>query len=180
MEKFIETYDDLLSPSFVDRIEKDIFSNKTLWQYQTNLDSLHDTTYFPGLYHHFASSSSGNITSYLAWEYMQVLYNFLEKKNIILHNIFNARAFLQIPSNGNKSPSPHIDGPDPHWVCLYYVNDSDGDTIFYKNDQKTEIKRVSPKKGRIVFFNGFTYHSAGMPKKNHRAVLNFVFKGEQI
>jgi len=180
MKKFIEVYDDLLFSSFVDRIEKNVFSNKTSWLYQGNISNTANPIYAPGFGHHFVGGDYRAITSPLGFEYMQVLYSFLEKKNLILHSLFNGRVFLQIPSNGDNSPSPHIDGQDPHWVCLYYVNDSDGDTIFYENDQKTEIKRVSPKKGRIAFFDGSIYHSAGIPKKSHRAIINFCFKGEQI
>ena len=90
--------------------------------------------------------------------------------------IIQGRAFIQLSNNQTPIHPPHIDFPEPHWVCLYYVNDSDGDTIFYGEDQKTEIKRVSPKKGRIAFFEGSIYHSASVPTKNHRIIVNINFK----
>ena len=62
---------------------------------------------------------------------------------------------------------------------LYYVNDTDGDTIFY-NDNEEEIKRVSPKKGRVVFFDGSIMHSASTPTQTHRAIINFSFTGEKL
>ena len=43
-----------------------------------------------------------------------------------------------------------------HLVCLYYVCDSDGDTIIYNERQRnaegkyTIKQRVTPKQGRIV------------------------------
>ena len=82
----------------------------------------------------------------------------------------------------------HIDLVFPHTVFLYYINDSDGDTIildklhnegdpfFLENDydfSNDKVERVSPKKGRVVVFNGFQYHAAGIPKKDPRCVLNF-------
>jgi hypothetical protein len=65
-------------------------------------------------------------------------------------------------------------------TCIYYVNDSDGDTIFFSSDLK-EVNRVTPKKGRLVYFDNKTLH-AGSPPKNSitRCVINFNFLGETI
>lgn len=37
------------------------------------------------------------------------------------------------------------------------------------------IKRVSPKKGRVVFFNGLRYHSASRCASGHRLIVNTCF-----
>jgi hypothetical protein len=59
---------------------------------------------------------------------------------------------------------------------IYYINDSDGDTIFF-NDKLKEIKRVKPKKGRAVLFDSQILHCGCNPIKEHkRAVINFIFK----
>ena len=69
----------------------------------------------------------------------------------------------------------HVDADMPHTTTLYYVNDSDGDTYFFDNDGNI-IKKVTPKKGRIVTFDGLTYHSSSCPRENsHRLVLNFNY-----
>jgi hypothetical protein len=61
-------------------------------------------------------------------------------------------------------------------TCIYYVNDCDGDTLFFSEDGKTEINRVSPKKGSLVYFDSKIPH-AGCPPKNSktRCVINFNF-----
>jgi hypothetical protein len=38
------------------------------------------------------------------------------------------------------------------------------------------IKRVSPKKGRVVLFNGNRYHSSSGPTKDVRVIINFNVK----
>ena len=59
---------------------------------------------------------------------------------------------------------------------IYYINDSDGDTIFF-NDKLKEIKRVSPKKGRAVIFDSQILHCGCNPiKQQKRAVINFIYK----
>jgi hypothetical protein len=74
--------------------------------------------------------------------------------------------------------STHVDFPKglSGTTCIYYVNDSDGDTIFFEEDGVTEIERVSPKKGRFVYFDSSIPH-AGSPPKNHqvRCVINLNF-----
>ena len=75
---------------------------------------------------------------------------------------------------------PHVDLPeeDGYTTGIYYVTDGDGDTILF-NEKKGHIgkltvqKRVSPKKGRIVLFDGNTLHAACPPISNRpRVVIN--------
>ena len=89
--------------------------------------------------------------------------------------IIQCRAFLQFPLNpkliGSKHDTPHTDFAYPHTVYLYYVIDSDGDTLFLKNSKI--VKKITPKKGRLVIFDGNIQHTAKQPKKDIRCVINF-------
>lgn len=90
--------------------------------------------------------------------------------------IIRIKANLQT-QHTNNSPqlhnTPHVDMQRDHYVLLYYVNDSDGDTIFFDNENK-EIKRVSPKRGRFVFFNGKYLHTGSHPyNSDYRIVINY-------
>ena len=74
---------------------------------------------------------------------------------------------------------PHVDGEFSHWVVVYYVNDSDGDTVIFnetygsKFDKLTVKQRVSPKKGRAVAFPGKYFHASCNPiKTDVRCVIN--------
>ena len=52
--------------------------------------------------------------------------------------------FLQTPTNIPRDDvdSPHVDLIVPHFVMLYYVNDSDGDTLIY--NEKTKFAACYP------------------------------------
>jgi hypothetical protein len=89
--------------------------------------------------------------------------------------------------NPDAHQIPHTDSIKDHWVILYYVADSDGDTFIFNeklredepiwNVKNLSIKqRISPKQGRVVIFDGAHLH-AGMHPRNHynRVVTNFVF-----
>ena len=63
---------------------------------------------------------------------------------------------------------------------LYYVNDSDGDTLFFDNDLNV-IKRVSPKKNTAILFDSNILHAGSNPiKSKKRIVINTIFKMEKI
>jgi hypothetical protein len=96
-----------------------------------------------------------------------------------LKNVVTGRVYLTTPQNSkNTFFSPHIDLNIEHVVVLYYVNNADGDTVFFDNNGNI-FKKIKPVKGRLVVFDGAIYHAAGVPKETHRCVINFdieVFK----
>jgi len=112
---------------------------------------------------------------------LPLLYECLTRVNFKLNTIMAARSFLQFPKLENIINHPHVDSSIPHLVVLYYVNDSDGDTIIY-NEKEHETddlsnltikERVTPKKGRVAIFNGMYYHSSSSPTKDKRCIINF-------
>jgi hypothetical protein len=104
--------------------------------------------------------------------------------------ILKARSFLQVPLSNKilgkeKLDTFHVDLEEKHFVILYYVLDSDGktiltdrlhkegDSVMMDPDEKYEIvKRVNPKQGRILFFEGNRFHTAMQPKLNTRCIIN--------
>jgi hypothetical protein len=119
---------------------------------------------------------------------IKTIYSFCNKHNISVHAMIRAKANLTFPDNKvetEKTKSPHVDHSHNHLVFLYYINDADGDTIVYneKFDDSndvflTEMKRVSPKRGKAICFNGLNYHTPTVPKNGYRAVINVTFAGE--
>jgi len=95
-------------------------------------------------------------------------------KNFFINNIILARTYIQLPTLNPGPQIKHTDLDYPHLVCLYYVNDSDGDTIFF-DDNDNEIKRISPKEGRIALFNGNIKHCGSKPSTFPRSVINICF-----
>lgn len=95
------------------------------------------------------------------------------KENIQFKDILVGRIFVLMPYKTNKEYyDPHTDLPYPHLVVLYYVNDSDGDTVFFDNNNNV-VQRVTPKKGRVVLFDGNHKHGGGIPKNGPRCAINF-------
>lgn len=58
---------------------------------------------------------------------------------------------------------------------IYYVNDSDGDTLFF-DDELNVIDRISPKKGMGILFDSNIKHAAQNPMTNYaRCIINYVW-----
>ena len=95
-------------------------------------------------------------------------------------NVLQGRSFLQFPLNlkDRSLDTPHIDIHDrKHIVALYYVCDSDGDTIIFNERKPSESytikQRVTPKQGRMVIFDGSLMHTAEQPLNNVRCIVNY-------
>ena len=86
--------------------------------------------------------------------------------------------------------APHVDWDDFHMTALYYVNDADGETIFYKETREetetlssfewakdrqfTVLQKVQPKADRIVLFDGRIFHSSTSPTTvDYRLTINY-------
>ena len=96
-----------------------------------------------------------------------------------LANLFRAK--LNITLNGKIHPSPKVNPPHidikydrPYFIGIYYVNDSDGDTIIYEGDNKDNlkiVKTITPKKGRFILMDGKRYHSSSHPTNTKKRII---------
>lgn len=60
--------------------------------------------------------------------------------------------------------------------CILYVNDSDGDTLFYSNETQEIVQRVSPKENRLLAFPADLLHSSSPPRDTMtRFMCNTVY-----
>ncbi len=80
---------------------------------------------------------------------------------------------LSNPSLAGKHRTPHIDnGFDKQLTAIYYVNDSDGDTLFF-NKQGHIIQRVTPEKGKLIWWSGKVFHAKEYSTQSKtRIILN--------
>ena len=110
----------------------------------------------------------------------------LEDTKVNWESIERAKANLTTPLPNSKPGDitvPHQDiRPNDNYYknkkfisIIYYVHDTDGDTVFYDNECKKIIKKVKPKKGRVVIFDSLIFHSYKRPvKSDKRVVINFI------
>tara|TARA_B110000503_G_scaffold140356_1_gene231031 strand:- start:150 stop:731 length:582 start_codon:yes stop_codon:yes gene_type:complete len=191
----IEVYDDILNTTEKDYIESFLTDNKFQWLLSTtsnhysveSADTLKDgnenTREFVLLAHVFYLNKIINSPNYLISDF--VFSKFLERTQQPFNELLRAKANLQIKTHITDRKihsTPHIDFKESHKVLLYYVNDTDGNTVIFdrkRNDAKTRyniVKEVEPKKGRFLLFDGDQYHAAKFPIDNDlRININYNF-----
>ncbi len=193
-EKKVWVVDDLIPEESQEAIKQKLLGDRFPWFYVPDVTSQEAEIKRPGLNHSFVFDGKfnpeeekhhGNMLQYL-WK--NGLNKLKEKTNSIAkYSVIKSRAFLQVPLrgvNGGEYDSHHIDVDFKHIVFLYYVCDSDGDTVIFENmyspeknkrpelNELTEKVRVTPKQGRLVIFDGFYWHTGTQPTKNNRCVIN--------
>jgi len=126
----------------------------------------------PSLQHNIVFDSKKN-SSFLDYV-LPIIDNSCKKIKFKYKDILRVKTFLQFPLNlkDYTMEELHIDDAQKHLVVLYYVLSSDGKTVIYDRDNKTILKSIKPKKGRVVIFDGSYYHTSEHPKENMRSVIN--------
>lgn len=125
------------------------------------------------------------------WSVIRPLLYFLIAKVNKKLTVDRCKINVNFPHNqfaDNQYYPPHKDPANPgSYTAIYYVNDCDGDTLMFKEptdhnfDGEYEvIRRVTPKKGKIVFFPSNIVHCGTPPKRSDvRCVINFILKEEK-
>jgi hypothetical protein len=118
---------------------------------------------------------------------IKILEKFCAKNKIEYKSISRIRRNTSFLCNDKRPSEPHVDNRKSHLVFLYYVNDSDGDTVLYKNKYNKEQDNdmivdtiISPKAGRAILFDGSIYHSFYYPNINDiRSTININIAKKQ-
>ena len=179
----ISVFDDIIDKEYQKKIQQILF-NKAQWQFIADVTNLHNTQQRPGFFHHFVQNK--NEVSKINQDLLPMIIASARKIGFKHTDILQGRSFLQLPLNlkNNNIDAPHVDADIDHLVVLYYVNDSDGDTVIYENtfngydnvphfNDLKEKQRVTPKAGRVVIFNGKHWHTSNQPEHNVRCIINY-------
>lgn len=176
--------DDVIPQGYQDAIEELIFKKNYPWWYQADSsygDAPNGKPKYPSFNHSLLQD--GNILNSEFSFFQPIAWFACERINFKIQNFLYVKSCLQVPliMEDDRSNNPHVDYTGKHLVCLYYVNDSDGDTLIYNklgdfDGDKTQLEikyRISPKKGRVVLFNGSLLHNSTTPKNGPRCIINF-------
>jgi hypothetical protein len=179
-------YDDIIDIDYQNKIKDILFSLKFPWFFCNDISYTGNSVQRrPGFQHLYVENKK--INSQFHKDIAPIILKSLKKANIKNNVFLQGRSFLQLPlniSDRHLVDTPHVDAVIPHLAVLYYVNDSEGDTIIYENEFegydnrpfKKDLKikqKVTPKKGRVVIFDGKYWHTAEQPEHNNRCIVNY-------
>lgn len=112
-------------------------------------------------------------------EYAQAIEPFIEylKKEFEVKNFIRVKSNMLFRSNPTQAQLDylyHIDDTRNFMSAVYYVIDSDGDTVIQYG---SGVSRVKPNRGNMVLFNSNLMHRASPPSfHDRRIVINCIFE----
>jgi hypothetical protein len=187
--------EDVIPKLYQDQLEAETDALGWFFHRESARPGLSFASNYGGFFHMaFDAASQPPMKSAVNALLVPLLFVACDKANLKFNGLVRIRLGM-FPQSPVDVPyhNPHVDFYEPHMVGLYYVNDSDGDTVVfnetyhdvtleqsvrYANEGRfTEMARIVPKKGRMVFFEGMHYHSSMHPRNHsHRVVITINFK----
>jgi hypothetical protein len=153
------------------------FWNDTATASKDEIDSDEETFQFIHLFY-----SENKILSDKYNLVLPILWFFEKETNIKIKNIIRIKANLNtryLMTDKDKLDAIHKDSPNENFLSIiYYVNDSDGDTLIY--DEKGNVAHtITPQANSLIYFKSNTEHAGIFPLINKkRIVINFVVELE--
>jgi hypothetical protein len=169
-----------LSDQQADYVEKIVSDNFFPWFYFPNTHDFDKHSHLSYGFQHTAMQS-GNENSQFCEIAKFVTLAVANRAGLLVDSIVHLRFNLLTRQENDIPPHFHTDIPQSffdenphfgkHYSALYYINDSDGCTVFEDSETK-----VSPVKNTGLVFDGKLRHSASYPKNSSvRLVLNMNF-----
>ena len=202
MTKLPIIIDDLFNEEFQDQIEDLIFDCTWIFNNDNTFGSEDQKTKYRKILSpleykitpNFVSSIQPHKDKKIFEKIITLLYKSCNEINFNVEKIKRCRASIHAVIRSKlKIDNIHINSSIPHLVLIYYVNDSDGDTILYDktlNDipynidypedfcELNIVNRITPKRGRILFFDGRVYHASSSPEKSVRCIITLDLFGQ--
>src|SRR5581483_8844230 len=187
--------DDAIPRLYQDQIESEVASNRMAWFFnqESGRRGARVATSYGGFSHTAFHVDDNAAPSPMTALLLPALFMFCERAGVPFSSLLRIRLglFTRGPAD-IPHHNPHVDFYQPHYTALYYVNDSDGDTVVfnetfdqvsaemsvgYTNEGRfTVARRISPRKGRMIGFPGKHYHASMHPTKSaSRMAIAFSF-----
>ena len=174
--------DDIIPVVEQEAIKNHMLSRLFPWFYTPNITNANSNLFIPAFSHVFKEMGLENSSMYTKLEHIGKIG--AAKYDLSFDDVYHVRSFLQTPRNVSNVNLLHTDIAQEHVVVLYYVLDSDGDTVIVdkkftgiEEDLNIEdcniIHSITPKQGRAIIFNGNQYHASSTPTNGVRCVINF-------
>ena len=183
----IDVIDDFAPEGYFDMIKYACLGDQQAWYYQANITAGVFEKRGVGKHGfncHVVQQPNTFCDNYAAGLLTDLI---LQMKNMLgCENVLRSRLDMTVYTPGGRRCDPHIDNPNPHIATIFYLNDSDGNTVIYneKFDGNLDIdeskltiqKEIEPKANRLLIFDGHYIHTGHVPAHhNNRVILNSNF-----
>lgn len=186
----IKIIDNVTSPANVAYLESLMLDQPWTYLKSTAYNQYNDkkTPYDPSwaytMYNH------DEIRSPLMTHAQSILIKALHMEGLTISKLIRIRGGMTTRTPYPVVHAPHVDWDNFHMTALYYLNDADGETIFYKETRDETLsqssfewakdklftieQRIKPKADRMVIFDGRIFHSSTSPTLvDYRMTINY-------
>jgi hypothetical protein len=193
------TFDDIISESEQTKLEEYVKLSNLKWNYQHNITGRYggtDSLKLPANVLKSIDIDDNNIVDIIN----SIKLNLLNKLNMEFVKDYRIKINWTTPIGESYDFKNliHIDMNVAHIAIVYYINNTNGDTVFLNNKKGNSaeshqsnfdninisefeiLNKISPKKGRAIIFNGNTYHYGEYPTIADRFVINFDLVAKNI
>lgn len=192
-----QIFDDIIPEPDQLKLEDYVKLSNLKWNYQHNITGLYGGTNSLKLP---ANVLKGiDITDVIIIDIINsIKLNSLNKLNMEFEKDYRYKINWTTPisEDYNFKNLIHVDMNVAHIAIVYYINDTDGDTIFLNNkkgnsaeshqnnfkginfDDFEIVNNIPPKRGRVVIFDGNIYHYGEYPTITDRFIINFNLVGK--
>jgi hypothetical protein len=199
----MQIVDNALPAAIFAKLRGTVESPEFPWFYGRRVNSrteTHDNLFLYGWHHFIGQLRQGvhEIEDQDLWTTIETGLAFiLQGVGQELNEIWRMRLILNTVADRQYLLGAHVDYERPHQTALLYLDDSDGETVVYKErynpiiktpsddhwerieSTATEAMRVSPKANRVLLFDGLHYHAGHMPVNSARRIavnINYTIK----
>jgi len=167
--------DSIISKQYQTHIEQILTDTQFPWAFLPEVTNYQQTTdIIQPAFSHIAFKDNKASQYYDA--FYSLLLSICGSIKYEIEDLYRIRVGCLLKTTNETHNTIHKDFTFPHDTMLYYVNDSDGDTVVHTEDG---IKSISPKSGRVLLFDGLYYHASTNPyQSSHRFVITYNLKGE--
>ena len=159
----IEVIDDFLTPSYHKEILDFVSSGKMQWFYTPNITTLTGPELgLHGFSSHLYDVDRDTPNNPLVSLILPCLFQIQD--HLDSPRILRARLDMTLYHPYCIPHQEHTDMDIPHYSAVYYLNNSDGNTII--GDTK-----VAPRANRVVVFDGDIVHNGHSPCEHHNRII---------
>ena len=190
-------FDDIIPELDQNKLEEYVKLSNLKWNYQHNITGLYGGTELLKLPANVLKGidiDDKNILNIIN----SIKLNLLNKLNMEFERDYRYKINWTTPITESYDFKNliHVDMAVDHIAIIYYINDTDGNTIFLNNKRGNNgefyqhnfegidindfeiINGISPKKGRSVIFDGNIHHYGEYPTIVDRFIINFNLVGK--
>ena len=190
-------FDDIISELDQIKLEKYVKLSNLKWTYQHNITGQYggtDLLELPANVLKGINITDSNISNIIN----SIKLNLLNKLNMEFVKDYRYKINWTTPITKNYDFKNliHVDMDVDHIAIVYYINDTDGNTIFLNNkkgnfaeshqsnfkgidlNEFEIVNKIPPKKGRAIIFDGNIYHYGEYPTITDRFIINFDLVGK--